>query len=133
MKDIAIDCYLSAKSILNPCKRRNTFELFGFDFMIDETFRVWLLEVNTNPYIGIHNKSMKHIVPEMFEDLFKIVIDPVYVPSVSQQDIDAIGTDTQFDLLYSRMRGVNKRRHPLDGIYPIKELDRRKNYSKRAM
>ena len=30
----------------------------------------------------------------MFEDLFKIVIDPVYVPSVSQQDIDAIGTDT---------------------------------------
>jgi hypothetical protein len=94
MKDIAIDCYLSAKGTLNPCKRRNTFELFGFDFMIDETFRVWLLEVNTNPYIGIHNKGMKHIVPALFEDLFKIVIDPVYVPSVSQQDIDAIGTDT---------------------------------------
>ena len=78
MKDIAIDCYMSAKNILNPNKRRNSFEFFGFDFMIDEDFRVWLIEVNTNPYIGIHNKGLKHVVPNMFEDLFKIVLDPVY-------------------------------------------------------
>ena len=135
MKDIAIDCYLSAKNVLNPNKRRNSFELFGFDFMIDEDFRVWLIEVNTNPYIGIHNKSMKHIIPEMFADLFKIVLDPVYASAVLRSDIDLIGTDTQFDLLYSRMRGVNKRRDPLEGIYPVKALDKRKkreeNYSKK--
>ena len=58
MKDIAIDCFLSAKSSMNPSKRRNSFEFFGFDFMIDEDFRVWLIEVNTNPYVGIHNDSM---------------------------------------------------------------------------
>ena len=28
----------------SPC-----FELFGYDFLIDEDFRVWLIEVNTNP------------------------------------------------------------------------------------
>jgi hypothetical protein len=78
MKDIAIDCYLSARSTLNPQKRRNSFELFGFDFMIDEDFRVWLIEVNTNPYIGIHNKGMKHILPEMFASLVKIVVDPLF-------------------------------------------------------
>lgn len=78
MKDIAIDCYLSSKNVLNPNKRRNSFEFFGFDFMIDEDFRVWLIEVNTNPYIGIHNKGMKHILPEMFDSLFKIVLDPVF-------------------------------------------------------
>ena len=49
MKDIAFDCYLSAKSTMNPAKRRNSFELLGFDFMVDEDFRVWLIEVNTNP------------------------------------------------------------------------------------
>ena len=78
MKDIAIDCYLSAKNTINPTKRRNSFEFFGFDFMIDEDFRVWLLEVNTNPYIGIHNKGMSHILPTMFSDLFKIVLSPIF-------------------------------------------------------
>jgi len=55
MKDLALDCYMSCKNVLDPSKRKNSFELFGFDFMIDEDFRVWLIEVNTNPYIGIHN------------------------------------------------------------------------------
>ncbi len=27
----------------------------GYDFMIDEDFRVWLIEVNTNPYFGVVN------------------------------------------------------------------------------
>lgn len=78
MKDLAIDCFLSAKQALNPSKRRNGFELFGFDFMIDEDFRTWLIEANTNPYLGIHNKSMKHIPIEMVDNLFKIVLDPVF-------------------------------------------------------
>ena len=29
------------------------------------------------------------------------------------------------------MRGINKRRDPLEHIYPIPELNKRKNYSKR--
>lgn len=27
----------------------NQFEIFGYDFMIDENMRVYLIEVNTNP------------------------------------------------------------------------------------
>ena len=78
MKDIAIDCFLSAKMSMNPSKRRNSFELFGFDFMIDEDFRVWLIEVNTNPYIGLYNDRMTEILPNMFDGLWKIVLDPVF-------------------------------------------------------
>ena len=33
----------------NPKMRTNCFELFGFDFMLDEDMRCWLIEVNTNP------------------------------------------------------------------------------------
>lgn len=29
--------------------RKNSFELFGFDVMIDEKYTPWLLEVNTSP------------------------------------------------------------------------------------
>jgi hypothetical protein len=98
MKDIAVDCYLSVKQTLNPHKRKNSFEFFGFDFMIDEDFRVWLIEVNTNPYIGIHNQKMKHILPEMFDSLFKIVLDPIH----SEEHMYNPHEGTQFDLMYSR-------------------------------
>ena len=27
-------------------------ELFGYDFMIDEDFNTWLIEVNTNPSLS---------------------------------------------------------------------------------
>ena len=31
--------------------------------MIDEDFRVWLIEVNSNPYIGTPNQEIKEMVP----------------------------------------------------------------------
>lgn len=46
MKDFIIDTYLASKKNLNPKKRKDCFELFGYDFLIDEDFRTWLLEVN---------------------------------------------------------------------------------------
>lgn len=55
MKDLVIDTLLSVKTQLNPNRRKNVFEFLGYDFLIDEDFRVWLIEVNTNPYIGIPN------------------------------------------------------------------------------
>jgi len=29
--------------------RKNSFEMYGFDFMVDSTSKVWLIEVNGNP------------------------------------------------------------------------------------
>jgi hypothetical protein len=55
IKDIMIDTYLSVKKILNPNKRTNVFELFGYDFLIDEDLRVWLLEVHLHP-------SLPHLI-----------------------------------------------------------------------
>lgn len=37
----------SVKSSIKPSKA--CFELFGYDFLIDNEFETWLIEVNTNP------------------------------------------------------------------------------------
>ena len=29
--------------------RRNSFEVLGYDFMVDEELKVWLIEVNSSP------------------------------------------------------------------------------------
>jgi hypothetical protein len=54
---------------MNPQNRKNVFELFGFDFMIDEDLRVWLIEVNTNPYLGTPCEHMRNLMPEMIDDM----------------------------------------------------------------
>jgi hypothetical protein len=59
MKDLIIDSILSVKGLINPSRIQPAFELFGYDFMIDEDFRVWLIEINTNPYLGLPNKLIK--------------------------------------------------------------------------
>jgi hypothetical protein len=38
IKDIIIDTFQSVKTQLNPNRRENVFELFGYDFIIDEDF-----------------------------------------------------------------------------------------------
>ena len=38
---------LSVQDMVN--NRKNSFELFGYDFMVDEDLRVWLIEVNSSP------------------------------------------------------------------------------------
>jgi Tubulin-tyrosine ligase family len=45
----------SCHGLLNPAKREKCFELFGFDFMLDESHRMWLIECNSVPSLGESN------------------------------------------------------------------------------
>jgi hypothetical protein len=102
-----LDVYHSTRKTLNPHHRKNCFELFGFDFLIDEDFRVWLIEVNTNPYLGVPNEYIKGVLPKMIDDLFDLVLNPVFSPG------QPTGSDNLFEMLYSHKLGINKRR-PID-------------------
>ncbi len=80
IKDLIIDTFLAVKNQLNPNYRKNCFELFGYDFLIDEDFRVWLIEVNTNPYLGIANEYIANLLPKMLDDIMRITVDPLFPP-----------------------------------------------------
>ena len=42
--------YESLQSVLqNVQYRKNSFEVLGYDFMVDQDLRVWLIEVNSSP------------------------------------------------------------------------------------
>ena len=59
---------------------KNTFELFGFDFMVDKNEKLWLIEVNTNPCIETSSKLLEDLVPRMLDDAFRKTVDLVFKP-----------------------------------------------------
>ena len=66
---------------LDPHRRVNTFEIFGFDFMIDEDFVVQLIEANTNPCLEVNGcPVLARIIPYMLECAIRIAVDPVLPP-----------------------------------------------------
>lgn len=88
IKDIIIDSFLSVRAKMNPKDRRHCFELFGFDFLLDEDFRIWLIEINTNPFLSCPNNEMKVVVPRMIDDVIKIAVDPVMKPRSQPANYD---------------------------------------------
>ena len=49
MKNLIQKSVYSVRKTIDPEKRKFCFELFGYDFIVDEDFNTWLIEVNTNP------------------------------------------------------------------------------------
>ena len=120
-----IDSYLSAKKAMHKGKRNRVFELFGFDFLVDEDFRVWLIEVNTNPYLGIPNEYIEKLLPVMLDDLLVLCLDPHLPPKNPRTR-----KENDFELLYCEVASIyspdgiskNYRQSYSVPFYPIPEL-----------
>lgn len=46
--------------------------------MIDAEYKVWLIEVNTNPAIEEASPLLKILLPRMVDDMFKLTIDKIF-------------------------------------------------------
>ena len=77
------------------------FELFGYDFIIDNEFKPWILEINNNPGLGISSPVIQKIIPRMIDDAFRLTIDKVF---------NTIYDNESFD-----KNGKYKTRFPIDG------------------
>ena len=56
--------------------KRGSFELFGYDFMIDQELRPWLIEVNMSPSMEYSTPVTKKLVKMMLHDMGKLISTP---------------------------------------------------------
>jgi hypothetical protein len=63
---------------MNFMNAKNCFEIFGYDFILDENYRPYLLEINSNPGLEISSPLINQLLPRMIDDAFKLTIDEEY-------------------------------------------------------
>ena len=80
IKNMIKKSLFSVKRKLNPDNRKYCFEIFGYDFIIDADFNVWLIEINTNPCLELSSQLLKQLIPRMVDDAFKLTLDIIFPP-----------------------------------------------------
>ncbi len=87
------------------------FELFGYDFILDGDFNVWLIECNTNPCLELNAKWLEIIIPRMIEDMLRLTVDLSFprlkMKHLKKHNEKEAGADTE--------RPTGKRVHPVPG------------------
>ena len=71
MKSMVADTMKAVSRKVDPNRLNNTFEIFGYDFMIDEDFNPWMIEVNTNPCFELSSPYLARLIPAMVENALK--------------------------------------------------------------
>ena len=54
--------------------------MFGLDFMLDDDFKPYLIEVNTNPCLALASPLLIRLIPSMLENALKIAVDSMFMP-----------------------------------------------------
>ena len=72
--------------------------------MIDEDFKLYLIEVNTNPCLEISCPLLARIIPEVLDNTFRLVLDPIFpspdLSSNRKYSINEIPQELKYTLVY---------------------------------
>ena len=101
------DSFLSVYGKMDADKQINAFEIFGYDFMIDEDFKVYLIEANTNPWLEINCTLLSSIITSLIDNTFRITLDPYFLYPFQFKDqkrqlslCDSSSTLSKFELVF---------------------------------
>jgi hypothetical protein len=71
---------LSGSQTLNQSKIRKSFEVLGYDYMIDAKLRPYLIEVNSNPCLEFVSPALEELITSMINGAVSTAIDPHFPP-----------------------------------------------------
>ncbi|XP_023370904.1 inactive polyglycylase TTLL10 [Otolemur garnettii] len=98
MQQIMAHCFLAVKSKLE-CKL-GYFDLIGCDFLIDENFKVWLLEMNSNPALHTNCEVLKEVVPGVVMETLDLALE-TFQKSLRSQKMLPLLSQRRFVLLHN--------------------------------
>ncbi|XP_025992569.1 tubulin glycylase 3A isoform X2 [Solenopsis invicta] len=73
MKQGLVGSLLANQEVMD--RRKNSFELYGADFMIMDDFSVWLIEINSHPDMSYSTSVTTRLCRQVMEDTIKVVVD----------------------------------------------------------
>ena len=109
MKQIKEIVNLTARSVadkINKNKRNFQFEIFGYDFMLDSDFNLFLIEINTNPGLEESSPWIKIIVPRMLDDALRLTIDKIFDPGYDF-NFNYVKNNNKENLLNNSQKNIN--------------------------
>jgi hypothetical protein len=65
MKEYVKISMQAVQSKMDPFNRKYSFEIFGYDFILDKRLKPWLIEVNNNPCIEESSPLLASLIPRM--------------------------------------------------------------------
>lgn len=71
IQQIFIKSFLSVQKVM--INDKHCYELYGFDVLIDNNFKPWLIECNASPSLTANTKDDAEMKIDMLDDLFTVV------------------------------------------------------------
>ena len=82
---------LSVRNKININNLNYCFEIFGYDFMLDEDKNVYLIEINTNPGLEISSDIIAELVPRMIDNSLLLTVDELFPTEYSKECLNEKG------------------------------------------
>ncbi len=68
----------SVREKLNKQDSKFCFEIYGYDLILDQNLRPWLLEINDNPGLCNSSPLIAKLIPRMLDDAFRLTLDVLF-------------------------------------------------------